>query len=393
MRKNLLILLTFLVSVSMLNAQVTLTNAVFPATGDVLKTRQATSLNGAVSVTAAGPNQTWDFSQMTGGILDTTVVVAASTGTYAALFPSANIILETSILPGENYLETGANSMSIVGFAGDVLGIGVIIPAVFEDPFVLLQTPTNYQDTYTDHANFEIEIGTANYPALVAYLDDSLGLAAAGIEVDSLRLTYTATILYNADSWGNLTVPETGAFDVLRVKQSIYSNIVVEFKGKFANIPFNWSDPSQVPGAPALPFAGPGTNVNYFFYNDVAKETIAVIEMNADDSTQISEVTYKSEQTTSVFGFAGINVPSVKAYPNPAVSNLNLEVKNFTSGNYNVKVYNIIGRELMSEKHYINGDKTINVNTSTLPKGTYLYNISDEKGVTILSRRFMVARP
>lgn len=395
MKKNLLVLFACLVSFTMLNAQITVNNTIFPASGDVLKTRQATSLNGAVSITAAGGNQTWDWSAMTGGTLDTSVVVNASTGTYAALYPNADVIFGSTILPGENYFDVDAanNELSIVGFAGDVLGIGVTVPAVFNDPFLLLKTPLTSTSAYTDHSDFTVEIKASDFPALVTYLNDTLGLAASGIVVDSLRVLYNAITVSSVDAWGNLTVPETGAFDVLRLKQSIYSNLGAEFKGTFANIPFNWTDPSAVPGFPPISFLGPATNVNYFFYNDNEKETIAVVEMSANDSTQISEVTYKSSEIVSVFGFAGVNVPSVNAYPNPAVSNLNLELKNFEPGDYDVKIYNIIGRELMSKNHYINGKTTINVNTSSLPKGTYLYSITNENGVTMLSRRFMVARP
>jgi hypothetical protein len=394
MKKNLLFLFLFLGTFLTLNAQTTVTNSVLPAPGDLLMTRQATSIGG-ISVTAPGTNLMWDYSAMVGGDLDSVTVVAASTGAFSSMFPTADVILATSILPGENYMDVSTNKVEIVGFAGDVLGLGVVIPAVFDDPLTLLETPLNYQSTFNDTATVIINVKVTDYPILVSYLNDSLGLAGTGIVVDSLRINYAAGGHYEADAWGNLTVPEAGAFDVIRLKQTIISNVGAQFKGTFANIPFDWTDPSGIPSFPAVPFLGISTNINYLFYADGEKEPIAVIEMSQDNPGQISEVTYKSAPTSSIFGFAskGLDLPTVHAYPNPVVESLNLKMNNFATGNYEVKVYNIVGRELMSERHFINNDTTINLNVSDLRKGTYLYSIVDARGNTLVTKRVMIVRP
>ena len=394
MKKNLLSLFVFLCTFLTINAQTTVTNSVLPAANDLLMTRQATSIGG-ISVTAPGANLTWDYSAMVGGPLDSVTVQAASSGAFSALYPTADVILSTSILPGENYMDITANKMEIVGFAGDVLGVGVVIPAVFDDPLTLLETPLDYQNTFDDTANVVIQIKVTDYPALVTYLNDSLGLAGTGIVIDSLRINYAAGGHYEADAWGNLTVPEAGAFDVIRLKQTIISNVGAEFKGTFSSIPFDWTDPANVPNFPPIPFLGISTNVNYLFYADGEKEPIAVIEMAVDNHSQISEVTYKSAPHTSVFGFAtkGIDLPSVHVYPNPVVESLNLKLNNFNSGNYQVKIYNIVGRELMSERHFISGETTIRMNVADLRKGTYLYSIVDSRGNTLVTKRVMIVRP
>jgi len=377
-----------------MNAQVTVTNSVLPATGDVLMTRQATSIGG-ISVTAPGANLTWDYSAMVGGDLDSVTVQAASTGAYSVIFPTADVILETSILPGENYMDVSTNKIEIVGFAGDVLGVGLVIPATFDDPLTLLETPLDYQNTFFDTASVVIELKVSDYPVLVSLLNDSLGLAGTGITVDSLRINYAAGAYYNADAWGNLTVPEAGAFDVVRLKQSIISTVGAEFKGSFAGFPFAWTDPADIPNFPAVPFLGVSTNVNYLFYADGEKEPIAVIEMSATDSTQISEVTYKSASTSSIFGFGakGIDLPKVYTYPNPVIESLNLKFEDFVGGNYQVKIYNIVGREVMSEQHFLSGDTTIQMNVGNLQKGTYLYSIVDARGNTLVTKRVMIVRP
>lgn len=394
MKKSILFVLALVSSVYMLNAQTTVTNSIIVNAGDVLKTKQATSI-GSAAVTAAGPNQTWDFSDMVGGDLDSSTVMAASTGSFAGLFPTANILYPTSILPGDNYVNASANAMEIVGFAGDVLNIGVVVPSVFDNPLTLVQTPMDYQDTYSDNASFTTDIKVSDFPTLESYLNDTLGVAAAGIVIDSLRALYSATATYEVDAWGSMTVPESGTFDVLRLKQRIVADLGAEFKGTFANIPFDWTNPASIPNFPAIPFLGEQLTINYVFYADGQKEAIAIIETSATDSTQISEVTYKAGQTTSIFGFAskGIDLPTVKVYPNPVIETLNLQLRDFPTGNYTVKIFNIVGRELMSESRYITGNEDIRMNVSDLRKGTYLYSVVDAKGNTLVTKRVMIVRP
>ena len=153
MKKNLLLLLAFVCTFLTVHAQTTVTNSVLPVAGDTLMTRQAASI-GSASITAAGPNQTWDYTSMVGDTLNTVIVQAASTGMFSAFFPTADVILSTSILPGENYMDITANKIEIVGFTGDVLGIGATVPAVFNDPLTLLETPLNYQNTFDDNCIF-----------------------------------------------------------------------------------------------------------------------------------------------------------------------------------------------------------------------------------------------
>ena len=394
MKKNLLFLFAFIGTFLTLNAQTTVTNSVFPSPNDVLRTRQATSIGNA-SITAPGTNITWDFTTMVGGPLDTLIVQAASAGAFGSMFPTANVILNTTILPGENYMDISTNKVEIVGFAGDVLGLGVVVPATFDDPLTLLETPLNYQSTFNDTANVVITIKVADFPVLVSYLNDTLGLAASGIALDSLRINYAAGGHYEADAWGNLTVPEAGLFDVIRLKQTIISNVGAEFTGTFAGFPFGWTDPSGIAGFPPVPFLGISTNINYLFYADGEKEPIAVIEMSPNNPNQISEITYKSAQTSSIFGFAskGMDVPTVHVYPNPVVEALNLKMKDFAAGSYQVKIYNIVGRELMSERHFVSGDTTIRMNVAGLRKGTYLYSIVDARGNTLVTKRVMIVRP
>ncbi len=388
--------LLFVLSLLFLNttfAQITVTNAVFASAGDDLKTRQATSFGSVSNITASGPNQTWDYTSITGGDLTTYTVTAAASGVSAALFPDGNIILPDNNLGGDNYIKVNTNSMEVLGFAGDFLGIGVNFPVRFDDARTIIETPLTYQTTYTDNSDFLVALKLSDITQLKDFVDSLL--MGTGIVVDSLRVTYSDTTYNDVDAWGTLTVPETGTFNVLRLRQETHSYTKIEMRGSLGPISFGWTDPSDVPGAPPIPFGGSDTTLFYNYFNDVAKEPIAVCQIGfpTDEPTRITNITYKSDLGSgTTFGFAAV-LPSASAFPNPAVETLNIKLRNFDAGDYEVKLYNVIGRELMSQKHSINGDENIKINVANLNRGTYLYSIIDSRGNTILTKRVMVARP
>ena len=397
MKNSLLFIFLCLFAISSTKAQITITNSAFATVGDVLKTRNAASPGQATNTVAAGANLSWDYTSVIGSDLNINTATAASTGTHAALFPNATFILPDLIFPGDNYIETSSTEAVLLGFSGDPLNIGLTLPVVFNDSKLILKTPLNYQDTYTDYSDFEIDVKVDDYPALKVLID-SLVPVSTGITVTDLRITYIDTTINEVDAWGSMTLPASSlpnsTYNVLRLKQEIKSNLIVKFKGKFANIPFDWTDPSQPPLNLALPFAGLSTSITYQFLNDTSLEPIAVVQVGdpVANPTLITAITYKSDITTGVFGFAAPSV-SVKAYPNPVIDNLNLKFKNFDSGRYDVKVYNIVGRQMMSNNYFISGDQTVSLDVASLPKGTYLYSVVDANGETVLTKRIIVARP
>lgn len=397
MKNSLLFIFFCLFAVSSIKAQITITNSVFASVGDVLKTRTATSPGQATNTVPAGTNLTWDYTSVIGNGLNTNTVVAASAGVHAALFSGATFIVPDLAFPGQNYIKVTATEATLLGFSGDPLNIGLVLPVKFNDSKLLLKTPLNYQDTYTDYSDFRLALKVNDYPSL-KHLIDSLIPPSNGIVIDSLRITYFDTTTNNVDAWGTMTLPAsnlpTSTYNVLRLKQNTSSNLIVEFRGTFFTIPFDWTDPSLPPTNLSLPFAGPSSTITYQFLNDNSIEPIAVVQVGdpANNPTTITGITYKSDMITSVFGFAAPTV-SVKAYPNPVIDNLNLKFEDFDAGHYDVKVYNIVGRQIMSNNYFISGDETIRIDVTNLPKGTYLYSVVDSNGETVITKRIIVARP
>ncbi|MEY4904776.1 MAG: hypothetical protein RLZZ292_2591, partial [Bacteroidota bacterium] len=83
----------------------------------------------------------------------------------------------------------------------------------------------------------------------------------------------------------------------------------------------------------------------------------------------------------------------VRAYPNPAIEEVNFELANLPASNYTIKIYNMLGSVVWKETNFVLGSKTIKANISALQKGSYLYNVTDSNGKVHATRRLIVLRP
>ena len=100
---------------------------------------------------------------------------------------------------------------------------------------------------------------------------------------------------------------------------------------------------------------------------------------NADggDLWNTNHVVINEWTTLSVSSVA--NNISLKAFPNPVINNLSLQMDNTEAGTYSVQVSDMTGRTILNESIAVNGTShTSNINTSNWLPGTY--NVVIEKG-------------
>lgn len=78
---------------------------------------------------------------------------------------------------------------------------------------------------------------------------------------------------------------------------------------------------------------------------------------------------------------SGVN--AIKAYPNPAVDALAIEVDLATSSKVTVQVRDLMGAELINQDlgQMNAGNNRIDLDLNTLPVGTYLYQVTTDKGI------------
>ncbi len=84
-------------------------------------------------------------------------------------------------------------------------------------------------------------------------------------------------------------------------------------------------------------------------------------------------------------------VAALNLYPNPAQDNLNVEFISDFTGSAQVNVFNLMGQKVLSaEKEVTEGMNTLNLNTTVLSKGNYIFEILNNGGAT--RQRFVIAR-
>jgi hypothetical protein len=397
MKKNVLLILPLLIMGLIANAQITVTNTAFASAGQTFGTNIVNGLQ-RIDITPAGPNQVWDMADLQGTSIDFTATAAAS-GAAAANFPTATIILpEIGGVAGSGYVKVTANQMETVGVFATIDGLVTDFPVKLTPSRIDLITPMNYQNTSSSSFNLQVVLDP-HTPAGTA-LDSSITALEAGtgnpplVTVDSLRITFNATRTTEVDAWGSLTTP-TGTFDVLRLKKVDYTNTILEVKVTFFGVPNvlwqNLSDPNNVLGVdPAtLPFGGLDTVISYEFWDATQQQPILKALTDANGTPSYGQY-YRTGVSTK--GQALTN-GKVYAYPNPATDNFTLELKNFEAGNYTLKMYNIIGKEVKNVPFRYSGDTKMLIQTDDLNAGMYIYRILNENNEHLITRKIVIVQP
>ena len=142
--KNLALFLFALIS-NLVWSQPTITNAEDFAIGTTLKFQKCDPLN--VSPGNAGPNQTWDYSNIT-TLPDTSIewMLSPSSTTNGSLFPTANLVVKVS--NGQfTYITKTENENNIVGFIDTSASFP---PTYYTNPMVIAKRPITYGTIITD---------------------------------------------------------------------------------------------------------------------------------------------------------------------------------------------------------------------------------------------------
>ncbi|MFM9949141.1 MAG: hypothetical protein ACKV1O_14470, partial [Saprospiraceae bacterium] len=298
-------------------AQITVTNAMFPEVGDTLYTA-IDNMPSGITITSPGGPQSWNFASLQSPFTRQNVVRAASTGSAAGLFPSADVLLSLGN-NGEGYFNVTSTRFELVGISGtDPIGQGVQVQTRYNPAEVYRRAPMNAFDVNQTQSALLVAFSADDLPSVI--------LDLLPITPDSLRIRLSNNRVDIVDAWGTLTIPG-GIYDVLREKRTQYRDVRLDIKVGF----FPWQDITdivlQLAGIEGIAELGKDTTVTYNFFSNEAKEPIAVVTMNATE-TAPEMVEYKAKEIVSnVQNTSGLK-PSVYAFPNPAIVSVRFEFSN-----------------------------------------------------------------
>lgn len=369
------------------SAQITLTNAIFPALGDSLTYLIDESPLGINPATPPGGNQVWDFSGLQADDASSLVFRNPATGNNSANFPGADLVV---LGQGETYYNITNDRFEVLGYAGiDPANLGLQLSGVkFYPPLIERRSPTNFFDINSQSSNLGVSFPT-NQPPL-----DSI-FSGLPVDIDSMRVRVNTNRTEVADAYGTCQIPG-GTYPVLRLKRTDYVTTsidvyVVLFPG-FGN----WVDLSSIIGGGGGGgignFIGTDTTVTYRFMNNTVKEEIAVATMN-NELSEVETVRYKNNGTSPAYEpllqFAG----NIQAFPNPAVEWVRFDCTNIPAGEYTLKIFNIIGKCVWKKNYTLAGTTSFKVELDDFKKGTYIYSLVDKNGNAVGTKRLVVLKP
>lgn len=127
------------------------------------------------------------------------------------------------------------------------------------------------------------------------------------------------------------------------------------------------------------------------FYTDLIKVPIASVYYHTVN--QVEKIIYRSPDTfkdlTTIQDFK----PNLFFFPNPyAKGDLRCELVIVNAGLYTFRVVNIAGTEIKRDNFYLDQSKTIDLDLSELPKGTYFLRLEQDRNHVISTKRLFVIR-
>lgn len=378
--KKLIPFFTLLFSTLWLSAQITVTDATFPATGDTLKTSLDLTPSG-IEITPAGANFEWDYTSLSEDVENRTVYLDASAGTAAAEVPFATHVSIDPTTAAETYFRVTNEAVLFIAANGeDPVGAGIDALFRFDPPIVQRRAPLSFPANDESESNLNIAFAWEDLPA---FITDSIPVI---IVPDSVRIRINQIQEDFVDAFGTLRIPG-GEYEVLREKRTIERDTRLEVLVEIPFLGFQWQDVTDLLGGGGL-FEGLGqdTTVAYNFYSNDAKETIVTATMN-DDESAVQQVAFKDNDFVS--SIREVELLPVSISPNPATDWLHMELGDFPEGELQLKVFALSGNIFVDKKIYATKGHVEILELSGLPNGTLIFQLTDLSGRLFASGKFV----
>jgi len=382
--KRLLLFFAISLSANFLTAQITITNSSFPEVGDTLKI--AVDNTPSIVVGDPGADLTWDFRSLKIPFVRQNIFLDASFGSAPDQFLGATMVSEIEVGDSisEAYYKVNENNFELMGYeGGDPLGFGLDVTLKLLPPYIERTAPLQYGDFNGAESASVLPIAASELPQEL--------LDTLPFPVDSLRFRLNLNRVGVVDAWGSLTIP--GGFDgetyeVLRERRTEIRTIRLDVKASI----LPWQDITDFLPEEIRQFGNDTTRTYNFFSND-AKEPIAVVTID-NTTEEVVRVAFKANDITSSFANLKHQLPSIKVSPNPAKDEVNFVLKDFSSGDYQIKIYNLLGSLVWSQDYHLAKAEKRNlpVDLSALSKGLYLYSLIDDKGKILSTKRLIIQK-
>ena len=345
--KTILLTLTALMAVSIVSAQITITNnALAPAGTEILMAYDSTN---AAQITPGEPgtDKLWDFSALTALDMDTVSLMLPSDTPYGDAFPMANFAIGIVSSDSYAYFNRTNSIFSNIGVAATVENYGFVTMSV-EPPNIYLDFPESYGNTRQEQYSMQIKIADNSLPG-----------------VDSVKYKSSTSENLTVDAWGTMVLP-IGTFSALRQKEekTVKDSIWMHFFG-------NW----------ILLSSSVDEVDTYNWWTDDVGAGFTLCSIDVDRPTQ--EVTSIAFLNSYTVGQNEISADQIHCYPNPADREVMITFS-ATMSLQNVSLYNLSGSLMEVDSEIVPGQVTLDIDQ--LPSGTYVALLRFYNGQTITTK-------
>jgi hypothetical protein len=358
-----------------LSAQVSLDESFLPSVTETSRTLVDNMPR--VDLKKQGPDQYWDFSLISSGL--------AYESTLLANDPEVkDINFDFDFLRKDAegwihfYKRTGKRIYEIALQRPHPLNSANTVLSMYDEPLLISYAPLRYQSEMTNRSSIAFTLDAPNIPSIIK--------KRLPVTADSLRVIYKETRDLRVDAWGTLIL-SYDRFDVLRQEITSLLSISVEIfsAGKWSKINNNVLDP-------AGDFLGVSKSREFIFYSDVVKEPVAKIILDRSGEPSIAEIRAPDEIGNLVN--ANSSKQELILSPNPTYGDIKLELMNLDYGTYKFEVFNILSKKLWDDEIVVERKLSSHrYNFSFLGKGTYLWAITDARGVRVTTKRLVIITP
>lgn len=298
--------------------------------------------------------------------------------------PDGNFPTATHLLQEENqniFIEHSTEAAVVLGFSGDMFGMGMNIPITGDTPLKTMEFPTNIETNFSSSTNGEYVMPTQALQNIVPadYYDQFAE------NFDSVKIVIEIEENHDVIAEQNVDIDlgsvNNGNYDCLKEFVERYSMVDIYVRSSAFGI---WAPLGDIPGiGDALPVELPmmDTTFSLKWWTPEYKIPLVEAECNVDQQI-ITKLTFHYNGENSV---VMQDLMSVSLYPNPAGEYVS--VTDLPKGASSIVLLNASGK--LEQSFTVNGTHQI-IECKHLASGWYILQVLDYTGRPIAQQRLVV---
>ena len=323
-----------------------------------------------IEIGQPGPSQVWDFTSLQSPFVRKHSFKEGKANQTALSIEKSGVDFQYTKIDESVFLSAIINA--------DPLRIGRPVSLYCSPVLLEYKNPIEYNDA------------SSNYSRLIGYLpwsDMPSRFQIGGFDIsDSLRLVLEINRDDAVDAWGDLLM-QNESFEVVRMRR--IEEQILHVYGRDNN--GDWLDISSSFQELLNGVSWNSITYSYLYLSSGLPGPVA--EVYTDQNDIVEKVIFSADPKMAEEIAPDKRLRGVYVYPNPTLGYVRFELFNIPNGNYELNVYNILGKKMWSPDEKVTPNKVILADLSFLRRGTYFYSLLDDTGKRIVTRRLIIIKP